>query len=98
MPARTDQNRRDAQSAARHEIAVYMQAYIQRFVSRAYALIEEEATSNDSGDPVDYITVGKAAAYLALREQGVVLPDYTAAVIADALPSSQPALLEQQNA
>lgn len=94
MPARTDHDRRDAQSAARGEIAVYMQAYVRRFVARAYALIEEEATGNDSGDPVDWITVGKAAAYHALEEQGVNLPDHARAIVAVALPSVQSAALE----
>lgn len=94
MPARTDHDRRDAQSAARNEIATYVQAYIRRLTSRAYAVIEEEATGNDSGDPVDWITAGKAAAYLALDEYGVAIPDHARSLIREALPSTQPAALE----
>lgn len=70
MPARTDHDRRDAQHAARAEIAVAMGRYVRRLTEEAYAHIEQEATDHD-GRPVDWSQVGKASAAKALSAYGV---------------------------
>lgn len=85
MPARTDHDRRDAQSAARATVSMQMGPYIRRMVERAYAIIEKEASENDGADPVDWVAVGQDAAYRALTEQGVRIPDRALAAVRAAI-------------
>jgi len=88
VPARTDHDRRDAQSAARATVAMHMGPYIRRMTERAYALIEKEASENDGTEPIDWIASGQAAAYRALTEQGVRLHDRALEAVRVAIAAS----------
>ena len=61
-----------------------MGPYIRRMTERAYAIIEKEATDNGS-EPKDWVAAGQDAAYRALAEQGVRIPDRALEVVRLAL-------------
>ncbi len=74
-----------------------MGPYIRRMVERAYAIIEKEASENDGTDPIDWIASGQDAAYRALAEQGVRIPDRALEGIRAALEAGDAPALEETN-
>lgn len=97
MPARTDHERRDAQSRVRHEIAVKLERYKRRLLEEAYAHIEEEAAKHDGITFRDWDEVGKAAADRALSSWGfgadpqpAIDADAAVAIEAGADPAPEP--------
>lgn len=64
MPANSDHTRRDAQHAARAEIAIQIQKYVRRLSEEAYAHIAK-ALSEYSDGPIDGTALGREAAQAA---------------------------------
>ena len=84
--------------AARNTVSTHIRPYITRMVEEAYAHIEQEAAEYDGSEPVDWISVGEAAAYRALTSYGVSLPAHKVNAISQALKAGGAPALNQAHA